>query len=126
MNNCYSSKKEKKIKSSLDLRIRNSLIDALFNNKYHKKKLYLDYFNISEYQLKKHFELKFLKCMNWFNYGLWEIDHLTPKSWFYYQSLRDGEFYNCWHISNLTPKWKKDNFNKKNKYSDKNSIEVKK
>ena len=66
--------------------------------------------------LKSHLESRFQPRMNWENYGKWEIDHITPDSWFVYNSTEDDGFKNSWALENLQPLWKADNASKGNRY----------
>lgn len=58
----------------------------------------------------------FINGMTWENYGEWEIDHITPDSWFKYEFIED-DFKKCWSLENLQLLWTIDNLNKNNKYS---------
>ena len=49
------------------------------------------------------------------NYGLWEIDHIIPRSFFKYRSPRNKQFKKCWALENLQPLWKSENRKKGNK-----------
>lgn len=33
----------------------------------------------------------------------WNVDHIIPHSNFYYTSMEDQEFKDCWALSNLRP-----------------------
>jgi hypothetical protein len=56
--------------------------------------------------------------MTWENYGsFWHVDHITPKSWFKYESIKDAKFKECWALSNLQPKLRMDNIRKGNRFS---------
>jgi hypothetical protein len=66
--------------------------------------------------LKNHLESKFESGMTWDNYGKWEIDHITPDSWFKYNSTEDRGFKDSWSLNNLQPLWKVDNASKGNRY----------
>jgi len=68
--------------------------------------------------LKEHIEKQFQDGMNWGNYGKWQIDHKTPKSWFNFTSVNDLQFKVCWSLDNLQPKWADENNKKNNHYSD--------
>lgn len=57
------------------------------------------------------------ETMTWENYGsVWHVDHITPKSWFKYDSVNDPQFKACWALSNLQPKLKMDNIRKGNRF----------
>jgi hypothetical protein len=66
--------------------------------------------------LKKHLDNQFTEGMTWDNYGEWHVDHIKPKSWFNYKSIKDKEFKECWGLNNLQPLWAKDNISKGNRY----------
>jgi hypothetical protein len=69
-------------------------------------------------------ESLFQEGMSWDNYGRlaggydnsWEIDHTTPKSHFSFSSVDDKDFKKCWALSNLQPKWAKENRQKGNRF----------
>ena len=63
-------------------------------------------------ELKKHLESLFLRGMTWNNYGKWHIDHIVPRSRFYFKTAEDVNFKICWGLDNLQPLWAKDNMNK--------------
>lgn len=68
-------------------------------------------------QLKEHLEKQFKPEMNWENHGTyWHIDHITPKSWFKYDSAEHPDFKKCWALENLQPLEAKTNILKSNKY----------
>lgn len=70
----------------------------------------------SKEDLINHLQSKFSKGMNFDNYGEWHIDHIIPVSWF---DLSDPyQFKQCWRLSNLQPKWAKDNMSKGNRFSE--------
>lgn len=68
-------------------------------------------------QLKQHLESKFEPWMTWDNYGEWEIDHVTPESWFKYDSVDSEDFKRCWALSNLQPMAASANRKKNNLYA---------
>jgi hypothetical protein len=68
-------------------------------------------------ELKSHLESHFLPNMSWDNYGEWEVDHITPDSWFQYSSPADQGFIDSWSLNNLQPLWKSDNRKKSNKFA---------
>lgn len=64
-----------------------------------------------------HLENQFDNKMNWNNYGsYWVIDHIKPRSLFYYKNPEDEEFQNCWALKNLRPLEKIENIKKSNHY----------
>lgn len=67
-------------------------------------------------ELMAHLESLFEPGMTWDNYGEWHIDHITPDSWFKYDSYNDDEFKKSWALGNLQPMWAKANLSKGNKY----------
>lgn len=61
-------------------------------------------------ELKAHIESQFEDWMTWENYGpydpnrrTWQLDHIKPASDFYYTSMDDEAFKECWALSNLRP-----------------------
>jgi hypothetical protein len=69
-------------------------------------------------ELRAHLEAKFKDGMTWDNYGsYWHIDHITPKSWFKYESVEDEAFKQCWGLDNLQPLTAKENITKGNRYA---------
>lgn len=46
--------------------------------------------------LLNHLESKFEPWMNFDNYGLWEVDHILPKSSFNFTKPEDEGFKECW------------------------------
>jgi hypothetical protein len=63
--------------------------------------------------VKLYFESLFSTGMSWDNYGLWEIDHITPLS----TSNTDDEVIKLCHYKNLQPLWKEDNLKKGDIYN---------
>lgn len=60
--------------------------------------------------LKGFLKAKFSKGMSWDNWGEWHIDHVIPCAEF---DLRDiGQQKQCFHYTNLQPKWAIDNLRK--------------
>lgn len=64
--------------------------------------------------LLDHLEAQFDENMNWNNHGkpggavttedyCWQVDHIKPRSQFYYTDLDDPEFAKCWSLENLRP-----------------------
>lgn len=71
-------------------------------------------------ELKTHLESLFTDGMNWelLKNGAIEIDHIIPKSAFYYETIEDKEFKECWALKNLQPMWKSENRAKADKMPD--------
>lgn len=84
----------------------------------------LNHLNYSIEDLKKHLESLFEPWMNWNNHGkyskkswddnnpatwTWQIDHIIPASKFYYTSMNDESFKECWSLKNLRPLSSKQN-----------------
>ncbi len=68
--------------------------------------------------LMQHIESLFYLDANlsWENYGTyWHIDHIIPKSKFYYTSCADEQFRLCWALNNLQPLEKIKNIKKGNR-----------
>jgi len=122
----YKQKKEKQNIYSMEYYYKNPHIYVLRNQiKNIKEKLNtpknktlnkeLDY---SPLCFKKAIENKFEKGMNWNNLGnkenQWNVDHKIPITWF--KNFTPFNIVN--HLENLQPKWRKDNLEKSNKYSD--------
>lgn len=81
-------------------------------------------------ELKIHIQNQFESWMSWDNWGVynkktwddndqstwtWNIDHIIPKSKFYYSSMKDVAFNACWALSNLRPYSAKLNIMEQNK-----------
>lgn len=74
-------------------------------------------------ELKQHLESLWEPWMNWDNYGgrmsdkkkTWHIDHIVPQSKFYFNSMDDVQFKECWALSNLRPLEKFENRRKSSK-----------
>ena len=98
------------MKANLSARLRNRLINK-------NRKSTFDILDYTVDELKKHLESKFQSGMSWDNYGKWEIDHVTPDSWFKYNSFNDDDFKKSWALNNLQPLWAADNRAKSNKRS---------
>lgn len=68
-------------------------------------------------ELRDHLERMFSNGMSWENYGsYWHIDHIIPKSLFFYDSPEDEEFLLCWNYTNLKPMMALENIKKGNKF----------
>jgi hypothetical protein len=104
---------QKRIRASMKANLVSRLKNRLLNK---NKKSTFDILGYSVDQLKILLESKFQPGMSWNNYGEWEIDHITPDSWFEYNSMEDVGFKNSWALDNLQPLWKEDNASKGNRY----------
>lgn len=67
----------------------------------------------SSLHLAKHLESQFAHGMSWDNYGQWHVDHVLPCSSFNHSDPK--QVAQCWHWTNLSPLWAKDNLAKSNK-----------
>lgn len=66
-------------------------------------------------ELRLYLESKFKPGMTWANHGQWEIDHITPLSWF--DLTDDAQCRKAWHYTNLQPLWKHENRTKQASYA---------
>ena len=81
-----------------------------------KGKRLISLVNYSAEDLKKHLKKQFTPGMNWDNYGsCWEVDHIIPKTAFYYIALEDPNFIKCWSLNNIRPLFINKNRRKNNK-----------
>jgi len=102
-------------KNKINHSISSSMRLALNGNKNGRKWESLVPYNLQD--LIKHLENKFLKGMNWNNYGRygWNIDHIIPIDLWEFEKPEDSEFKQCWALCNLQPLWEKENQSKSNK-----------
>lgn len=70
--------------------------------------------------LKEHLEDKFMKNMNFDNYGDWEIDHIKPISLCDINNIDEIKEY--FNYKNLQPLWKIDNIKKSNKNCERSEL----
>ncbi|MCK5610585.1 hypothetical protein KAR91_52415 [Candidatus Pacearchaeota archaeon] len=112
----FGNQTKKQVRSNISRRLRHCI---------DKKKVHIfDIVGYSAEDLVKHLESQFQDNMTWDNYGrkpgieCWEMDHITPESWFNYSSFEDDDFKKCWALNNLQPKWAYDNRSKGNRYSE--------
>lgn len=70
--------------------------------------------------LRQHIESRFVDGMTWnlFLSGKIQIDHIVPRAAFYYETIYEQEFKDCWALTNLQPLWKTDNRQKSDKMPD--------
>jgi hypothetical protein len=95
--------------------IRTSMCHALKGKKGFRKWETLVGYTLED--LIKHLSPLLKDGMTWGNYGeLWQIDHITPKSWYKYESAEHPLFKECWALNNLQPKLTEDNRKKGNRF----------
>jgi hypothetical protein len=114
-------KPSSKIKAHVSRQI-NFALSRVGNSKQGNSVLQFLPYTISD--LKDHLEGQFEPWMTWNNYGTykeinwvdndkstwtWQIDHITPQSYFSYSSMKDDDFQRCWALDNLRPYSSKQN-----------------
>jgi 5-methylcytosine-specific restriction endonuclease McrA len=109
---CYT-KEQKRVRCAMKANLSAKLKQRLINK---CRKSTFDVLSYTVDDLIKHLESKFQPGMTWNNYGEWEIDHITPDSWFEYNSFEDEGFQDSWALENLQPLWAKPNRSKGNRY----------
>jgi len=115
----YKSEYNKKARlipsNRLNANISNAIRASLHGNKAGRHWEDLVGYTLDE--LRNHLEKQFTDGMNWDNYGKngWEIDHITPQSFFDFTKPEHLNFKRCWMLSNLQPLWGIDNNRKNNK-----------
>ncbi len=73
-----------------------------------------------------HMESQFALNMTWENQGVynpetfdlnptWQLDHIVPIDWFYYESVNDLGFKMCWSLDNIRPLVSKQNISEGNR-----------
>lgn len=74
----------------------------------------------SPIELREHIE-SFFNSENgftWENHGeVWELEHVTPQSWFVFTTPQCDGFKQCWSLSNLRPDHKDFNRSKSNRFA---------
>lgn len=103
-----NAKLHRKLKISMSNQMNKKILSRRVNKKYGTFR-HLDY-SVSE--LMTHLESKFEPGMTWDNHVEWHINHIIPDSWFTYLTVEDKGFKDSWRLSNLQPKWAKDNLSK--------------
>lgn len=100
--------------------ISTSINTALHNNNNSNKDgiSCFEYLNYTIQELKDHLKNLFEPWMTWNNYGkynskiwdnndqstwTWNIDHIVPRSYFNYISMKEQSFKDCWALINLRP-----------------------
>lgn len=107
----------KKLRHSVSNSIRGML---KHKGSYKRKKSIRNFLPYTIEELKLHIESLWEPWMTWDNYGgksdnpekTWQIDHIIPHSSFYYTSMEDNSFLQCWALSNLRPLEKIENISK--------------
>lgn len=101
----------------------NRISNNIRGNMYHAlkgKKGFRKWEDLVGYTLEdliKHLSPLLNNGMTWDNYGeVWQIDHVTPKSWYKYDSAEHPLFKECWALNNLQPKMTEDNRRKGNRF----------
>jgi hypothetical protein len=114
----YKSTLRGKIRSNISSRMASLLAKKKVDINYLSKSKF-DGLNWTVEDLIKHLESKFKIGMTWDNYGIdgWEVDHVTPDSWFNYQSINDQGFKDSWMLSNLQPTWANLNRSKSDRFA---------
>lgn len=69
-------------------------------------------FGYTPENLMKEIEKKFKQGMSWDNWGLWHIDHISPRSKARSESVYTEKFKKCWDVNNLQPIWASENLSK--------------
>lgn len=108
INNMQTQNRSQKIKKQNNVCL---YLDCIFRNRLYKSFIYNRGFESWEQlvdynweQLKEHLESQFTPEMNWNNYGeYWKLDHIIPKSQFYYDNFECRDFRICWSLMNLRP-----------------------
>jgi hypothetical protein len=116
----YLSDPAKRLRHYVGTRIRTAL-KATNGSK--QGKSVFDVLPYTPEELKKYLESLWEPWMSWNNYGgpnnskkkTWHIDHIIPQSRFYYTSLEEPAFLECWDLRNLRPLEKIANMQKSNK-----------
>ena len=115
--NSINERIRKRMKTDPIFRLRRNLRLRLYEYiKYNKGKKYgsmQELLGCDWIKFKKHIESKFVKNMNWNNYGDWHIDHIIPISKF--NLLIKSEQFKACNYKNLQPLWRIDNILKSDK-----------
>jgi hypothetical protein len=115
-NSKMHTQQQKKIRCAMKANLVARLKNRLMNK---NKKSTFDVLGYTVDELMRHLEAQFQPGMTWDNYGRygWHIDHVTPDSWFRYNSTEDEGFKKSWALENLQPLWECDNLSKSNRRS---------
>lgn len=111
----YNRKIRQTVKGRLEIRMGNAIRGALCRNE--KQGHWEDLVGYSVQDLKLHLEKQFTDKMSWelFMKGEIHIDHIKPKSSYFYETTQDISFKECWALSNLQPLFAEDNLKKGDK-----------
>ena len=109
----YRYRRRKKIDNRIIENFRATLNHALFKQKIQKTNKTLDLLGCSISYFKKYLEEKFIKEMNWDNYGkIWHLDHIIPTSVIDLTKLDNRKF--VFNYKNIQPMLAKQNIKKSN------------
>lgn len=118
-----NSLRRQKYKNNANYKLR-SVISASINTMLKKKALnkqgrsITNFLSYSIQELKLHIENQFEPWMSWSNWGkysisswndndqltwTWQIDHIVPQCCFFFTSVEDDGFKQCWALKNLRP-----------------------
>lgn len=104
-----------RIRKRLRDNVRRSILSYIKRGTKNNRK-WQDILGYTTEDLCRHLESKFDSQMTWDNYGTyWHIDHITPVSWFKFDTPDCEAFKKCWAIKNLQPLESKTNIRKGNK-----------
>ena len=115
----YYEKYSKQPKFRIDSAIKNGIAKQIKKHGFSKNKQHWeDMIGYTISDLMQHLQNLFYldPIITWENYGsYWHIDHIIPKSKFYYTSHHDEQFKMYWALSNLQPLEKIKNIKKGNR-----------
>jgi hypothetical protein len=114
INKYHRERRNNNPKIKINTNMGNSIRDALRDKK--NGRHWEDLVDYTLDDLMNHLENKFEDWMTWDNYGEWHIDHIKPRSWFNFESIKDEEFKKCWSLENLQPLEAHKNLVKNNRY----------
>lgn len=92
----------------LSSNLRARITDAI--NKHRKNLTTMGLIGCEIEYLMYYLQCKFVKGMNWDNYGKWHIDHIKPCALF--NLSKPSEQLKCFNYTNLQPLWAEDNYKK--------------
>lgn len=116
----YTSKPGARISRRMGFQIWTSLRNKLTGKSKKAGRHWEEIVDFTLAELMAHLESKFRDGMSWENYGGevgWQIDHITPRSWFDIDSTDGDAFKSCWALDNLQPLWLSENASKGNRFA---------